>query len=249
MTCTTMFSFPFHCLNDTEFLQFIYDVDISNSSLDLQQVLQLRNLNSPIDCDFESDSTADNYQNLNKSKFITMEEISQLKFFPESLSILQINCRSLSTNFEHLKNLLSNFNNKPLLISLSETWLKPSDEPSLFALNGYNFVSTPRKHKRGGGTGIFISNALSYIVRDDLVRIPEDLCEYSVIEIINQHSANVIIISLYRPPDTDLSMFDTKLSKFLHHLTNNVNKKKIILSADWNIDFLKVNTNTKIDHF
>ena len=86
-------------------------------------------------------------------------------------------------------------------------------------------------------------------MRDDLRNTLEDLCEYSIIEIIKQQSANVIMISLYRPPDTDLTLFDTKLSKFLQYVTKNLGKKKMIIAADWNIDFLKLNSNTKIDQF
>ena len=158
MDCTPVFDFQFNCLSNTELIQFVNYFDIKSSTYDLNQVLQFRNLPSSLDDDSGLDSGANSYLHENKSKFITTEEISQLQIFPDSLSVLQINCRSLSKNFEQLKNLLNNFNKKPSLISLSERWIKPSDNVSIFALCGYNFVSTPRKHKRGGGSGLFISN-------------------------------------------------------------------------------------------
>src|SRR5437867_5087038 len=152
MNCEPIPLFPFHCLNDTELRLHIYDFDISDSSHDLQQVLELRNSQSLLDCDSIIDLAVNNFQSVANSKFITTEEIPHLNNFPDSMSILQINCRSLSKNFDHLKNLLCNFQNKPSLISLSETWIKPSDDISLFALSGYTFVSTHRKHKRVRGT-------------------------------------------------------------------------------------------------
>ena len=69
------------------------------------------------------------------------------------------------------------------------------------------------------------------------------------IETFNQSSSNIIIVSLYKPPQLDIALFDQKLVKFLQHLTQKHNNNKIILAADWNIDFLKINTNHKIDQF
>ena len=56
------------------------------------------------------------------------------------------------------------------------------------------------------------------------------------------------MISLYRPPDTDISLFDSKFSKFLQEISGK-NNKKILIAADWNIDFLKSATDPKVDQF
>ena len=45
------------------------------------------------------------------------------------------------------------------------------------------------------------------------------------------------------------SLFDLKLSKFLHDITSKNKNKKFIIAADWNINFLNANINPKIDQF
>ena len=75
------------------------------------------------------------------------------------------------------------------------------------------------------------------------------ICDYCIIEVCNINSPNVIIVTLYKPPDIDLSLFDQVFVKFLQCLTTKHKNKKIILAADWNIDFLKLNSNPKIDQF
>src|SRR4051812_13285141 len=99
------------------------------------------------------------------------------------------------------------FNDKPSIISLSESWIKQSDNLSVFAIHGYDFISNPRKKKSGGGVGFYVSNNLSYIVHNDSANnVLDDVCDHCIIELINDKSPNMIIISLYKPPDSDLSL-------------------------------------------
>jgi len=121
---------------------------------------------------------------------------------------------------------------------------------SHFALPGYSLISKPRrKHKRGGGVGLYVSNDLTYSVLDNIDDSLCDVCECCAIEIINSQSPNIIILSLYKPPEIDIGLFDIIFSKFLKDFTGNNNNKKQIISADWNIDLLKANSDSKVDRF
>ena len=121
---------------------------------------------------------------------------------------------------------------------------------NFFTLPGYTFISRPRRNKkRGGGVGLYVSNDLSFCSLDNIESKWCDVCECSAIEILNDHSSNMIILSLYKPPDVDISLFDSILSKALKDLTGKNNRKKVIVTADWNIDLLKAATDNKVDRF
>jgi hypothetical protein len=227
-TLNVNFVFPYSQLNDVEFKLNLQNVDLSRSIYDLNNVLQTRNMLLIDKCedDFDIDYELNNTLYNNDSKYITVEEIPQLCSSQKSLSILQLNCRSLKKNFECLVNLLEHFEQNPSIISLSETWLRDSDQTSLYSLSGYTLISKPRKNnRRGGGVGLYISNLLSFTERDNLSSLLDDVCEYCVIEIFNSQAPNIIIISLYRPPDLDMNLFSSKFPKFLEEI---LGKKTVV---------------------
>ncbi|KAL0868298.1 hypothetical protein ABMA27_007827 [Loxostege sticticalis] len=55
----------------------------------------------------------------------------------------------------------------------------------------------------------------------------------------------LIIVNIYRTPDSNVNLFLTKLQELLHQLNKNKFKHKIVLTGDWNIDILKINNTTK----
>ena len=237
--------FAFSCLSNFELMQNNCDINLNSNDYNLNHFLNNRDMHSEDNNHDEAikDITCHN------SNYITMEETSQLTFDVNSFTLLQINCRSLKKHFSNISHLLSNFKSPPSIISLSETWLKEKDPDSFFSLEGYIFVSRPRLGgKRGGGVGFYISNLLKYVVRSDLPHFIDDVCDYCAIELINEHSPNILLVSLYKPPDIDTTLFDTKLSKIIKFLSLN-NNKKIFLTADWNIDLLKVNYDVKTNQF
>ena len=208
--------------------------------------MQFKNKN-----DLSNDISTDISSDVKNTQYITIQEIPNLNISQNSLSILQINSRSLRKNYDHLVSLLSNFTTMPSIISISETWLKSNDPTSFFSLQGYTFISKPRKNnKRGGGVGLYVSNTLSFTTPVNLSNILDDVCEYCVIEVQNTQKSNVLIIGLYRPPDLNIALFNDKFPKFLQDLlgkSNRNNKKKILISADWNLDLLKLNTDGKVN--
>src|SRR5437867_2813444 len=148
------FILPFDCLNNFEFIQLFRDIDHSNSVCDLNDLLCNRDMNLRDDHDLNNDFDTAISCNVSNTQYITTEEISDLSISQNSLSILQINARSLNKNFDRLVNLLSNFKSAPSIISISETWLKSNDQNSFLSLNNFTFVSRPRQiNKRGGWSG------------------------------------------------------------------------------------------------
>lgn len=81
------------------------------------------------------------------------------------------------------------------IFALSET--RSGESEALYGVNGYTFLSRPRKKEKGGGVGIYISNRLKWIRRYDLES--EDL-ECLWIELFPEKSKSILICVIYKPP-------------------------------------------------
>ena len=82
--------------------------------------------------------------------------ISKLKnksneaFNQNTLSLLHLNARSLSKNFDSLQTLLCTLNFPFSIIGISETWLN-KNSPPVFNIPNYDMIRADRKAGRGGG--------------------------------------------------------------------------------------------------
>ena len=124
----------------------------------------------------------------------------------------------MKKNFESLKSYIASFSTPPQVITLAETWLRES-EHIYYSIPGYNLISLPRPNRVGGGVGLYISKNFKYSIKFDLMEIMKDVCEYIVVEISLDLNDSIIVVSLYRPPNTDLQNFNVKFSTFLDKLT------------------------------
>ena len=102
---------------------------------------------------------------------------------------------------------------------MTETWLYDHN-CDLYSLNGYNFVEAHRSRRSGGGVGIFLVNDIPYQKRPDL--IPEHKFYESIFVEIDKDvfhkNRNIIIGVIYRPPDTDLKLFNDSINDLLDTL-------------------------------
>ena len=97
----------------------------------------------------------------------------------------------------------------------------------------YMLERRDRADKGGGGHLCYISDGLHYKRREDL---ESTVCEIIWIEIVYNHSKNILVGFTYRPPNCRagwLELFDQKLDKVSHE------NKEILLLGDMNIDLLK----------
>ena len=121
-----------------------------------------------------------------------------------------------------------------LIICLTETWLNESTAP-LISLPGYNFVYKNRLDKLGGGTGLFIKNDIHFISHEDY-NANNDTCENLCIEIVNKNFRNILLFVIYRPPNSNPTLF----LEYLNNLLGKLHPNKITyIVGDFNIDLLK----------
>ena len=112
---------------------------------------------------------------------------------------------------------------------------------------GYTFVfkSSIFSH---GGSGFFISNDLSYKIREDLLIQSPELCECLFIEIIFSNKRNILCGCIYRHPNTSIQDFNLNfLSPLISKLS--LESKLCFIMGDFNIDLIKSSTNMSISNF
>ena len=103
----------------------------------------------------------------------------------------------------------------------------------MFHLQDYEFLRADRSHGKGGGVGIYIHNKLKFKLRPDLhISGSEDI----FIEIINSKSKNIIVGTIYRPPNNEIDLFLHDIDEGLHKILQE--NKNVYLMGDYNIDLL-----------
>jgi len=117
---------------------------------------------------------------------------------------------------------------------MTEHWLSEQENSSV-NLNGYNKASVYcRKEKSKGGSVIFIKSGIDY----ETISVDEwtnDLdFEISVVKV-----GNIFVFCIYRSPQGNVNNFLANLEELLKK--HSLNKKKIIICGDFNIDFLGKN--------
>ena len=232
---------PFcHIINDEGLLTAIWNEPNSKISCNMTDFPVLNILDS------EDVATPTNWNML--CKYLTLNELLNEKSNCHNLSITHINTRSLKKNFDSLKTYLSHFTVLPKFIAITETWLKENDESS-FQLPNFKFLSNPRKDRTGGGVGLYICNSLSFVIRTDLMQILGNVCEYIAIETQIDKDHSFIVISIYRPPNCDLQIFNHNFKTLLEKLEIESNHKSIIVAGDLNIDLIKSNHHKHTEDF
>ena len=103
-----------------------------------------------------------NVEHIPTCTYLTTDEFHQnLNRNNNNFTILSANIRSISKNFEKLKECLKAIENEFTIIGLSETHLK--DVPTAYhKLPGYNIEYTNRHNKQKGGVCLYISNNVKY---------------------------------------------------------------------------------------
>ena len=179
-----------------------------------------------------------------KCDYVQPEETIQVN--ESDLVILQLNIRGLSSKLDELKQLLRNLadSKKPDIVLLSETWLN-KNSPKI-TVPGYRLFNIHRTHKKGGGVSVLISSAIKS--RHKTVNIELETIELCLVEIKLEHSQrNIVVGSLYRPPNTSCVKFVNEyenLIKTLKHADTH-----LVLGMDHNSDLLKASVHNSTQRF
>ena len=193
-----------------------------------------------------SDYYVDNVYNISlpNTSYLTLDEVQDFLHMPNysnTYNLLHINCRSLSKNFDSLCSTLDCINIPFTAVAVTETWLKQHND-DVFTMPGYVFLSSNRLQKAGGGVGLYVFDELQYRQITDLTFVT-DTIECIFVEILIESKKNLIIGCVYRPPNSDINIFNEKLQNILEHKCFQKNKN-IFIMGDFNIDLLQHETHS-----
>lgn len=139
--------------------------------------------------------------------------------------IAHVNVRSMSKNFHELQTFVHLYNYSFDVIVCSETW--KLDNPDIYHLNGYNMIYSYSKFNQNDGTLLYLKTYLNY--EDMLIKIGD--CTAIEITIQNISCEKTTILSVYRPPGSNVEQFLVDLASYM-----NKSRKEMIFIGDINID-------------
>ncbi len=249
LTCTGNI-FPFnHFIDDDEFKFALFTY---NCSVEFDRLLSLKFNPFVLNELIENDANLHNYSVSNKCSYTFNHDDVKITS-DNDFSILHINSRSFSKNFDHINEFLCSLNCTFPVICMSETWYN-ANETNLVDIDNYILHHVPRRDRRSGGVAIYVHNSLSYRVRNDLNLISRttdmdefDHSESLFIEILSSDKKNIIVGNIYRAHRSNTDSFINDLNTTLTKISRE--NKHCYISGDFNFDLLKCNDVHVINDF
>ena len=112
-----------------------------------------------------------------------------------------------------------------------------------FQLSGYKVLHQTRKNCKLAGVRVFVHENLSFKLREDL-SISCDAIQSLSIEITSTKSKNIILNTIYSPPNGDIKQCETNFKEIFSK--NGKSLKNIVLAGDFNIKLLDFETNKNV---
>ena len=165
------------------------------------------------------------------------------------LSLFQLNVRSLPRHYNELDLYLHSLQYDFEIIGLTETWLTENNS-DLYGIHDYQSINKFCDNRAGGGVSLYVKNSVNFEHRNDLGIFDNEL-EMLSIELDKSYyktSRNVVILLIYRIPDTSIDSFIDKISNCLNSVIRKENKLCYIL-GDVNIDLMKHDSHTSTSDF
>ena len=161
---------------------------------------------------------------------------NQIECDSSDLSIVQHNIRGLNSKLGELNYILTHslLQGHPDIVLICETWLTLNSPKPI--IPGYDVERSDRRIKKGGGVCVLLSSRCKYTRRHDLESTNSACLESCFVELRNWNS-NIVLGSLYRPPNTDITGFQNKVQEIIKKVKSE--NKQIILGLDHNLDLLK----------
>lgn len=184
----------------------------------------------------------------NEVKYYSSSELNALldtePYAPgRNLAVIHINARSINKNYNNILLMLSSLTLKFDIITITETWIDDKYNQNVPPIPGYNYYSRPRKNKKGGGVAIYVRNDLQTSAINWSESVDQSSFESLFIQL---NDSNTLVGVIYRPPDTDLDIFNREYTEVLNKVSA---KRKIILSGDFNINLLNSEYHNETETF
>ena len=120
-------------------------------------------------------------------------------------------------------------------IIFTETWLTLHDI-DIYKIPNYTSIHTIRNNTRGGVIAIYINNNLNFNILHNLAFTIDNLIYIRTIERI-YNNTNMILSSIYRPPDSIIDYF-TNIIYIIYHIIKQFIYMEILILIFLNIILL-----------
>ena len=110
-----------------------------------------------------------------------------------NFSIIHLNCRSLPSDYNKLKDCINALDFQFDVIALSETWLIDNDT-DIFNIDGYKMFTCSRINKSGGGVALYINDSLQHKYLPETLVIKR--CIYAVTLISISYSMMLLLVPI-----------------------------------------------------
>ena len=179
--------------------------------------------------------------------YISLEDAILTKTSKGDLAIMQLNiCGLLSKQVDLIRLVNSCITNSKIdIVILCETWLNDTTS-HLVNIPGYTYIGNVRQMKKGGGVGFLISKELHYKVCPTF-ELSLDCIESSFVEIITK-GRNILLGSIYRPPNTNEKAFNKEIESIMGKIKLET-QNDVVIGLDHNLDFLKSEKHTETANF
>ncbi len=150
------------------------------------------------------------------------------------ISVLYMNARSLLPKRDEILAYVAI--EKPDVIAITETWIKPDYLMSEFLITGYENFHKNGTHKKGGGVTCYIKSSLTAVKLEK----KQDAEKYDSVYVdkTTERNRKFTIGTVYRPPKLQVAD-DTALYEEINSITRN--KEAVIIgdfncpNVDWNL--------------
>ena len=179
--------------------------------------------------------------------YLDLTDTNSLDIKECDLNLIHLNIRGIISKQSKLTSMLQNCIGKHLIhiATINETWLTKDNE-HLLNIPDYNVIKKNRIGKKGGGVCILVHKSLYYKELDAINNSKFKHIEQISIELKLQ-SKNLLISSLYRPPNTNVTEFNVEYGNYLRKLQTT--KLDIVIGLDHNLDLLKIETHKPTQDF
>ena len=177
-----------------------------------------------------------------KCDYVELDKCVNLNPNNYNLIVMHLNIRSLLAHQQELCQLIRTTeqkNSRIDIILLCETFLSKQTR-QMVNIPGFSHVCNYWKNRKGGGVSILLRDRITFKRRTDLDIFDEGLTESIFVEIRSKNGKQIILGSMYKPPNVSIDQFSVNLSL----IVNNAKKvhgsysPKIVIGMDHNMNLL-----------
>ena len=210
----------------------------NNSNIALDNLINDDKIDHTVFADIDPDNNFLSITSLRNSNYFTETQFNKMPYTNSEFSIFNVNIRSSRTNFDSFRHYTNELKHQFSVYTLTETWLKNYNK-NLYNLKGYQHIHKLRDNKLGGGVSIYVKDNILYEEKKDLYIDLKGVDSLSI-EIPKKEfntDKDIIITTIYRPPDINIRDFILKLNDFLHKIYQT--NKYAFFVGDFNVNTME----------